>query len=107
MRPWIRSSVLMMIPAPKKPMPTAMLAITVRKPLFRATTSGRFSGEVATRWGRARATMVKMVEPEATSIWVLMPASLPADSLSMPINKPKARAITNLASICSRVSIYI
>src|SRR3989338_4024086 len=38
-KPCTRSSVLMMMPAPRKPMPTTMLAMTVRKPLFRASTS--------------------------------------------------------------------
>lgn len=44
-RPWTCSLVLMMIPAPKKPMPTTTLAMTVKKPLFLAKTSFRFSGE--------------------------------------------------------------
>ena len=36
-----------MIPAPKNPTPTTILAMTVKNPLFLAIISGRFSGEVA------------------------------------------------------------
>ena len=97
----------MIIPAPRKPIPTAMLAITDKKPLFRAMTSGKFSGEVAIRYGRAMATIVKIVEPEETNIKVRIPASLPADSLSIPIKSPIARAITSLVTICSRDSITV
>lgn len=83
-----------------------MLAITVRKPLFRAMTSGIFSG-VEIINGRAIATMVKIVEPAETIINVLMPASLPANSLSRPMNSPMARATTSLTTICSSDSIAI
>ena len=43
-RPWTCSLVLMMMPAPKNPIPTTMLAMTVKKPLFLAKTLSKVFG---------------------------------------------------------------
>lgn len=46
-RPWACSLVFMMMPAPKNPIPTTMLAMTVKKPLFLAMTSSKVLGACA------------------------------------------------------------
>ena len=48
---------------------------------------------------------MKIVEPAETSIRVRIPASLPADSRSIPIKSPMAKATTSLAIICSKDSM--
>ncbi len=96
-----------MIPAPMKPIPTTMLAIIFKKPPFLEIISLMFSGLVPIIYGRERPIIVKIAAPAETSIEVLMPASLPANSLSRPIKIPRARAITRWVSICSKVNIAI
>lgn len=101
------SPLLIMIPAPRKPTPTTILAITPRNPLFLAITSGRLSGEIATRYGKVRAIMAKIAAPAETNIEVLTPASRPLISRSRPITAPRRSATRNRINICENVSIDI
>ncbi len=73
-------------PAPKKPMPETIWAAILE------SEAGSTVADIN----------VKSIEPAITSIWVLMPASLPRSSRSKPIAKPttklRARSIRNLIS---------